>query len=262
MSLFQAHSISVKFGGVTALYNVSFEVNKGEVFTIIGPNGAGKTTIFNCINRYYDLNEGFFIFNGQDITKVNPHVIADLGIARTFQNIELFKNATVIDNILLGRHRHRRSNLISEALFTKSVFKQEIRNREKAEEIIDFLDLKAYRDLSVANLPYGVQKTVELGRALAMEPELLMLDEPSSGMNMEETEDLAFWITDIKEELGITIIMIEHDMRLVNEISDRLLVLNFGVTITQGNPDKVLKHPKVMEAYLGSEDVTSKAQKY
>lgn len=254
MPFFKAQDISISFGGLKALNRVAFEVSQGEVFSIIGPNGAGKSTIFNCINRYYNLDEGSLFIRDQDITKVSPHRVADLGIARTFQNIELFRNATVIDNLLLGRHRHRRSNLFTELLFTRSVRRQEIKNREKAESIIDFLDLQAYRAQLVANLPYGIQKTVELGRALAMEPELLLLDEPSSGLNMEETEDLAFWIRDIKEEFGITILLVEHNMRLVKAISDKILALNFGVTITQGSPEAVLQHPEVMKAYLGEED--------
>lgn len=254
MPFFKCENISISFGGLTALKNVSFEVKKGEIFTIIGPNGAGKTTIFNCINRYYNLYEGALIFKDHDITRVRPHAVAELGIARTFQNIELFRNATVIDNLLLGRHRHRESNLLTEAVFSRAVKRQEIRNREKAEEVIDFLDLKAFRDQVVAGLPYGVQKTVEIGRALAMEPELLLLDEPSSGMNMEETEDLAFWITDMRQELGITIIMVEHNMRLVKEVSDRSLALNFGVTIALGSPKSVFENPEVIEAYLGKEN--------
>jgi len=253
MSFFEAQDISISFGGIRALNRVSFGVNQGEVFSIIGPNGAGKTTIFNCINRYYDLDEGTFIFKERDIARVSPHVVADLGISRTFQNIELFKNTTVIDNLLLGRHKHRKSNLLTEALFIPSVQRQEIGSREKAEEVIDFLDLQAYRDQLVAGLPYGVQKTVELGRALTMEPDLLLLDEPSSGMNMEEMEDLSFWITDIKEELGITILLVEHNMRLVQEISDRVLALNFGVVLADGSPKDVLEHPEVMKAYLGEE---------
>ncbi len=257
MPFFEAQQISISFGGLMALNGVSFEVNAGEVFSIIGPNGAGKTTIFNCINRYYDLDSGTFIFKDRDIARVSPHVVAELGISRTFQNIELFKNTTVIQNLLLGRHRHRRSSLLGEALFTGSVRAQEIESREKAEEIIDFLDLQAYRDQLVSGLPYGVQKTVELGRALTMEPELLLLDEPSSGMNMEEMEDLSFWITDIKEELGITIILVEHNMRLVREISDRVLALDFGVVIAKGGPKEVLGHSEVMKAYLGEEGVSS-----
>ncbi len=258
MSFFEAQEISIRFGGLTALASISFEVNQGEVFSIIGPNGAGKTTIFNCINRYYDLDEGTFIFNDKDIAGVSPHVVAELGISRTFQNIELFKNTTVIDNLLLGRHRHRRSNVFTEALFSRSVQKQEIESREKAEVVIDFLDLQAYRDQLVSGLPFGIQKTVELGRALAMEPELLLLDEPSSGLNREEMEDLSFWITDIKEELGVTILLVEHNMHLVNEISDRVLALNFGVAIALGSPAEVLEHPEVMKAYLGEEGVTLK----
>ncbi|MCP4665763.1 MAG: ABC transporter ATP-binding protein [Deltaproteobacteria bacterium] len=257
MAFFEAQDISISFGGVRALNQVSFDVNEGEVFSIIGPNGAGKTTIFNCINRYYDLDEGAFLFKERNIAKVSPHVVADMGISRTFQNIELFKNTTVIDNLLLGRHRHRRSNLFLEALFSPFVQRQEIESREKAEEVIDFLDLQAYRDQLVAGLPYGVQKTVELGRALAMEPELLLLDEPSSGLNMEEREDLSFWITDIKEELGITILLVEHNMRLVQEISDRVLVLNFGIVLAEGSPKEALEHPEVMKAYLGEEGVSA-----
>ncbi len=257
MSFFEAQNISIKFGGLTALNRVSFEVEKGEVFSIIGPNGAGKTTIFNCINRYYNLDEGSFFLKDKNITKVSPHMVAELGIARTFQNIELFTGTTVVDNLLLGRHRHRRTNLLTESLFTRSARMQEIESREKAEEVIDFLDLQAYRDQLIVNLPYGIQKTVELGRALAMEPELLLLDEPSSGMNVEETEDLAFWITDIKEDMGIAILLVEHNMRFVKSISDRILALNFGVTIAQGRPKEVLEHPEVMKAYLGEEGVSA-----
>jgi len=254
MSIFGAQNISVRFGGLQALIGVTFEVTGGEVFSIIGPNGAGKTTIFNCISRFYDLNQGKLFLEGKEITGISPHSVADLGIARTFQNIELFKNMTVIDNLLLGRHRRRGSNLFTETFFTGSVRKQEIESREKAEEIIDFLDLQAHRNQRISGLPYGIQKTVELGRALAMEPKLLLLDEPSSGLNMEEMEDLAFWITDIKEELGITILMVEHNMRLVGEISDRVLALNFGAVIARGDPREVLEHPEVMKAYLGEED--------
>jgi branched-chain amino acid transport system ATP-binding protein len=259
MSYFKAQGISIQFGGLTALNNVSFEVNQGEVFSIIGPNGAGKTTIFNCINRYYDLDKGRVLFRGDDITRIKPHVVAEMGISRTFQNTELFRNTTVLDNLLLGRHRLRRTNILKEALFTQTVRKQEIGNREKAEEIIDFLNLKPYRDRMVAGLPYGIQKIVELGRALAMEPELLLLDEPSSGMNTEETEDMVFWISDIKEQMGVTIIIVEHDMKLVKELSDRVIALSFGVPITQGSPEEVLNHPEVIKAYLGEKDVFSPA---
>ena len=255
MAFFKAENVSISFGGLRALNGIGFNVNQGEIFSIIGPNGAGKTTIFNCINRFYDLEEGAFYLKDHDISRIKPHDIADRGIARTFQNIELFKNMTVLDNLILGRHRHRRSNLIAETLFIKSVQKQEIENRKKAEEIIDFLDLEAYRDQRVINLPYGVQKTVELARALAMEPQLLLLDEPSSGLNVEETEDLSFWLSDIKEELGITILLVEHNMRFVLQVSDTVLALDFGQVITQGRPKEVLNHPEVMKAYLGEKNV-------
>ncbi len=254
MSFFEARDISIRFGGVKALNRVSFEVDPGTVFSIIGPNGAGKTTIFNCINRYYELDEGAFILEGRDISTVRPHVVADLGIARTFQNIELFGKMSVMDNLLLGRHRRRRSNLMTEILFTGSVRDQEVESRRKAEEIIEFLDLQAYRDQEIENLPFGTQKTVELGRALTMEPALLLLDEPSSGMTMEETEELSYWITDIKEDLGITILMVEHNMGFVREISDRILAMDFGEAITSGSVESVLAHPDVLQAYLGDED--------
>ncbi|MFH1135494.1 MAG: ABC transporter ATP-binding protein [Pseudomonadota bacterium] len=260
MTFFAAQKISVGFGGIQALNEVSFEVEPGEVFSIIGPNGAGKTTIFNCLNRFYDLDSGGFLFKDQDISRVRPHRIAELGIARTFQNIELFKNTTVIDNLLLGRHRRRGYNLLAEAFFAPWVRRQELRSREKAEEIIDFLDLQPYRDQRVAGLPYGVQKTVELGRALAMEPEILLLDEPSSGLNMEETQDLLFWIEDIKEDLGVAIIVVEHNMRLVKEISDRVLALSFGRVITKGAPREVLGHPEVVVAYLGEENALAQGE--
>ncbi len=250
---FQADGIFITFGGLWALAGVSFEVHPGEVFAIVGPNGAGKTTALNCISRFYDVNAGRLSFKGKDITHVRPHAVADLGIARTFQNIELFKNTTVIQNLLLGRHRHRRSSLLGETLFTRGVRRQEIESREKVEQVIDFLDLQAHRDQVVGSLPYGVQKTVELARALAMEPELLLLDEPSSGLNPEEAEDLSFWIDDIKEELGITIVLVEHNMRLVKAVSDRVLALNFGQVIAQGAPDDVLQHPEVIAAYLGED---------
>ena len=185
MTLLDVKEITLRFGGLTALDKVSFHVNKGEIFSIIGPNGAGKTTIFNCLSRFYNLDGGAFYMNGKDISKVSASSVADKGIARTFQNIELFNNMTVLDNILLGRHRRRRSKLLGEIFFSRTTKKQELENRLKAEEIMDFLELQEYREQLIANLPYGAQKTVELGRALAMEPEILLLDEPSSGMTME-----------------------------------------------------------------------------
>jgi branched-chain amino acid transport system ATP-binding protein len=253
VAFFQAEGISVTFGGVRALSGLSFDVEQGEVFAIVGPNGAGKTTALNCISRFYDVAAGRLSFKGTDITRARPHAVADLGIARTFQNIELFKNTTVIQNVLLGRHRHRRSTLLSEVFFVPSVRRQEVESRTKAEEVIDFLDLQPYRDHVVGSLPYGVQKTVELARALAMGPELLLLDEPSSGLNPEEAEELAFWIDDIKKDLGITVVLIEHNMGLVKSASDRVLALDFGQVIAQGTPDEVLGHPDVVAAYLGEQ---------
>ena len=254
MTLLEVKDITLRFGGLTALDRVSFEVSKGDIFSIIGPNGAGKTTIFNCLSRFYDLDGGAFYLKGKDISKISPSAVAGMGIARTFQNIELFKNMSVLDNILLGRHRQRRSNLLGEIFFSGFVKNQELENREKAEEILDFLELQEYRDQLIANLPYGAQKTVELGRALAMEPEILLLDEPSSGMTMEETEDLSFWITDIKEEFGITIIIVEHNMGLVTSLSNQILAMSFGKTLTQGPPGDVMTHPEVITAYIGEED--------
>ncbi len=252
MKLFEAKDVAVQFGGIRAVDGVSFAVEKGKVFTIIGPNGAGKTTLFNLISRIYDPSQGALYFEGGEITKVPPHSVAALGIARTFQNIELFEHATVLQNLLLGRHAHRKSNLVSEIFFTPSVRRMEVQHREKAEEIIDFLDLEHYRDSLIAGLPYGVRKVVELGRALCTEPKLLLLDEPSSGLNTEETEDMAFWIQDIKNDLGITVLMVEHDMALVSEVSDEVLALNYGKVLATGSPREVQEHPEVVKAYLGT----------
>ena len=253
MSLFEAQSISVRFGGIRAVDDVSFSVEKGEVFSIIGPNGAGKTTIFNLISRIYNSTEGKLIFDGQDITKTPPFLVAGLGIARTFQNIELFPNATLLQNLLIGRHCHSRVGLFSQLAFLGSTRRAEIQHREKAEDVIAFLGLQRYRDSLIANLPYGVRKVVELGRALCIEPKLLLLDEPSSGLNVEETEGMGFWIEDIKKDLGITVIMVEHDMALVNQVSDRVMALNYGKVIAMGTPREVQTHPEVVKAYLGGD---------
>ena len=227
MSLFEVKNITVAFGGVKALNDVSFGVDKGEIFTIIGPNGAGKSTLFNVISRIYEPSKGEIYFENQNISKTKPHNISKLGIARTFQNLELFENATVLQNLLLGRHIYKRTNILSEVFFTPSARKQEHEYRLKVEEVIDFLDLQHYRDTLINGLPYGVRKNVELARALCTDPKLLLLDEPSSGLTNEETIDLGFWIKDIQSLLGITIIMIEHDMSFVNKVSDRILAVSY-----------------------------------
>ena len=251
MTFFAARELAINFGGVQALGGVTFEVEPGEVFTIIGPNGAGKTTIFNLISRIYDPTRGNLIFCDEDITAVPPHDIARRGIARTFQNIELFEHATVLQNLLLGRHTHRRSRFWEELLALPRVRSLEIAEREAAEKVIDFLDLQAYRDSLIVNLPYGIRKVVEMGRALCTEPKLLLLDEPSSGLSVEETEGMAFWIEDITKLLGITVLMVEHDMSLVSAVSHRVLALNYGRPIALGAAREVQQHPEVVKAYLG-----------
>ena len=252
MSFFKVDGISLQFGGLKAVDNVSFEVNKGEVFTIIGPNGAGKTSIFNLISRLYRPTSGRLFFEGQDITEVPPHKVAKMGIARTFQNIELFDNASLLSNLLVGRHCHSRTQIWQELLFLPNVKWAERAHRAKVEEVIDFLDLQAYRDKIIAGLPYGVRKVTELARALCSEPKLILLDEPSSGLNVEETDDMSFWIRDLKHELGITVLMVEHDMSLVNRVSDRVLALNYGRVLATGSPSEVQSHPDVVAAYLGT----------
>jgi branched-chain amino acid transport system ATP-binding protein len=251
VTFFEADDLVINFGGIRALDGVSFDVAPGEVFTIIGPNGAGKTTIFNLISRIYDASGGRLTFCGEDITRVPPHEIARRGIARTFQNIELFEHATVLQNLLLGRHAHRRSRFLEELLFLPRVARLESEHREAAEKVIDFLDLQPYRDSLIVNLPYGVRKVVEMGRALCAEPKLLLLDEPSSGLSVEETEDMAFWIQDIRNVLGITVLMVEHDMSLVSAVSERVLALNYGRPIALGTAREVQEHPEVVKAYLG-----------
>jgi len=251
MTLLEVDGLAVNFGGIRAVDGVSFAVEPGQVFTIIGPNGAGKTTIFNLVSRIYDPSQGRLIFCDEDITRVPPHEIARRGIARTFQNIELFEHATVLQNLLLGRHVHARSRFVEELFFVRRVREQELEHREAVEQVIDFLDLPAYRDSLVLNLPYGVRKVVEMARALCTRPKLLLLDEPSSGLSVEETEDMAFWIQDIRTLLGVTVLMVEHDMSLVSAVSDRVLALNYGRPIAMGTAREVQEHPDVIKAYLG-----------
>jgi len=257
-ALLCVRNLTVRFGGVLAVNDVSFDVRRGEVFTLIGPNGAGKTTVFNLISRIYHPTAGEISFEGHALTHAAPHRIASLGIARTFQNIELFEHATVLHNLLIGRHTHRRTGLWSDLFFTARTRRAEIEAREQVERVIEFLDLQHHRDALVAGLPYGVRKVVELARALCTEPKLLLLDEPSSGLNVEETEDMAFWIQDIRTDLGITVLMVEHDMTLVSKVSDRVLAMNQGEVLAAGTPREVQNHPGVIEAYLGSvEDVST-----
>ena len=247
-------NLTISFGGVMAVCDVSFEVNEGEILSLIGPNGAGKTTIFNCISRLYRPDRGKIVFRGRDTLKLKAHRIAGLGIARTFQNIELFTNMTVMDNVLLGRRIFVRSGLLAQAVFYGKALSEEMEHRRRAEEIIDFLDLQAHRNKRIGSLPYGVQKLVELGRALALEPKLLLMDEVSSGMNLEETRDLMIWINDIRDDLGVTLVLVEHDMRLVMGVSDRIVVIDHGLKITEGRPSQVQKDPEVIRAYLGESD--------
>ena len=243
--------ISMLFGGVNAITDLSFELQEGEIFALIGPNGAGKSTVFNCINGIYKPTRGNIFFEGEEITNLRPHKIARKGIARTFQNIALFRNMTVLDNLLLGRNLHLKAGVIRGGLFLGKALREELANREVVERVIDFLEIENVRKKLVGSLPFGIQRRVELGRALAMDPKLLLLDEPVSGMNVEETEDMARFILDINEEFGMTILLVEHDMGVVMDISDRILVINFGEKITEGKPEAVAKNPLVIKAYLG-----------
>ncbi len=257
MAHVRVENLSISFGGIKAVDDVSFEVEDNTIFSIIGPNGSGKTTIFNMISGIYRPDSGRVTLDGEDLVGKRPDKIAKKGIARTFQNIQLFTNATVMDNIMLGRHIHMKTGVLGGAFMwgrSSPTAKEEVKNREIVEHIIDFLDLQSVRDQFVGNLPYGKRKLVELGRALALEPKVLLLDEPSAGMNTEEKDDLRIWIKDIQEDYRVTILLIEHDMNMVMGISDRILAINQGVKIVEGKPSEVQKHPEVIAAYLGEED--------
>ena len=251
MSHLQVKNLSVNFGGLKALDDVSFDVKENQVFSIVGPNGAGKSTIFNVISSFYKPSQGHIFFDQKDITSTRPDEKAKLGITHTFQNIELFEHSSVLQNLLIGRSIHNKHSVYRQLIFDKGVRNSEIAHREAAEKVIDFLELAHYRDDLIANLPYGVRKKVELARALCAEPSLLLLDEPASGLNPEETEEVGHWIEDIRHDLGITVVMIEHDMSLVTEVSDQVLALSEGRVLAQGTAEEVQNNADVVSAYLG-----------
>lgn len=250
-SLISFNNVNLNFGGVNALTEVSFDIKEKSLFAIIGPNGAGKTSIFNCISGIYRPTSGMVKILDQDIKTMRPDAIANLGVARTFQNIELFENMTTLDNILIGAHRHINYGSIAGLLFSKKARKEEEKARKIAEDIIDFLEIEEYRYSYILSLPYGIQKRIELARALAMKPKILLLDEPAAGMNNEETEDIARFILDIHEELGVTVVLIDHDMNMVMDIATEVIVMDFGKKLFDGNPTEASKNKNVIEAYLG-----------
>lgn len=253
VNLLTVDNVSLRFGGTAALSDVSFNVIQGEIRAIIGPNGAGKTSMLNCISGFYRPQEGSITYRGADLTKTATPKIAALGLARTFQNIALYTGLSTLDNLMAARHIHMKQSSLSSMIYWGKAQREEVAHREKVEEIIDFLEIAKIRKATVGALPYGLRKRVELGRALALEPDLLLLDEPMAGMNVEEKEDMARFILDIHERRGTTIVLIEHDMGLVMDISDRVVVLDFGIKIGDGTPDEVKDNEEVVKAYLGQE---------
>ena len=250
-TILSVSQISLSFGGVRALEDINFDISKKEIFAIIGPNGAGKTSMLNVINGFYHPQQGEIFFKGLHRKQMRPHEAAVQGIARTFQNVALFKGMSTLNNIMSGRNLKMKSNLFWQALYYGPARKEEMANREVVEDIIDFLEIQSIRRIPVGKLPYGLQKRVELGRALAMDPDLLLLDEPMAGMNIEEKQDMCRFILDINEQYGTTIVLIEHDMGVVMDISERMIVLDYGRKIAEGTPDKIRGNQKVIDAYLG-----------
>ncbi|MEJ2803680.1 amino acid/amide ABC transporter ATP-binding protein 1 (HAAT family) [Comamonas sp. BIGb0124] len=250
--ILEVQNISLAFGGVKALTDISFDVREHEIRAIIGPNGAGKSSMLNCINGVYQPQQGRITFRGQTFRHMNSRQVAEMGVARTFQNLALFKGMSVLDNIMTGRNLRMRSNILLQALHLGPARAEELRHREKVEHIIDFLEIQAWRKTPVGQLPYGLQKRVDLGRALAMEPQVLLLDEPMAGMNIEEKQDMCRFVLDVNDEFGTTIVLIEHDMGVVMDISDRVVVLDYGKKIGDGTPDEVRRSEDVIRAYLGA----------
>lgn len=250
--LMEARGVTLKFGGVTALSDVSIRIGRSEVLALIGPNGAGKSCTLNCLSGFNKPQAGSFFFDGQDISTLKPHRIAMLGVGRTFQGLQLFSGLSVIDNLMTGRHIHMRTNAVQGFFYWPFAYREEIEHRRRVEEIIDFLEIKQFRHSLVGSLSYGLRKRVDLGRALAMEPKVLLMDEPMAGMNVEEKEDMARFILDIREALNIPVLLVEHDMQVVMDIADRIAVLDWGHVIASGPPDQIRKDPAVIKAYLGA----------